>query len=411
LENGTFAVSAAYSGCSIGGGLAYDNGKCLIGTMEIFDGRFNFTSIGSAPSIGSGSARNIDGIAGEKGGIAMVEALIVHGGSFCCNGNYGAGIGAGSAFGEKTASLVQTLVIVGGQFDIASDFAAGIGGGYATMGGNASVGAIFIGAGDFKIYADASGIGAGHTSTQSTTGVGRLELAGGTVVFSQASPAVGGVDALVLGTSVLECAPVISECVAGQTVLVNGSLQVFTSTARVFDSVVPSAVTAAEGAELFFSYAAQSAPEWIQLSALHFGGVAGLAGDGVYTLNFIGEGGSRTVQFAPATAAGLLVSLPAPGQYSVAFKGVDGVDGSLCNGTDPVFVVGVGDTFVMQAEVCASPPPTSIPPNVGLIAGLSTVGAVVLLCVVVVALHLYKNPVCTLRAPPSAVLSVLLDDR
>jgi hypothetical protein len=181
-------------------------------------------------------------------------------------------------------------------------------------------------------------------------------------------------------------------------------------------------INATDAVDLFVRYRAASARERLLVPLLHFTAITGLSPGVFYSLNVTADQGNRVVDYDP-TNPRLLVSVPSPGTYSVLFSSPTGGNGTLCNGNVPFFIVGAGDSFLAEAFVCGSSPlpgssalpssalPNSVLPssatvssafvtssdassetNVGLIAGLSVAGAVILIIIISLVIYICRDP-------------------
>jgi hypothetical protein len=325
IEGGDFVIRTNGFASGIGGGFVMGFGETesittSVGVLEIFGGSIDITLTGRGAGIGAGAVNNFADSSPEQDFDANVGVLTIYNGSFRVLTTWGAAIGAGS--GANWSASVENLTIFGGEFTLST----GLG----------------------------SGIGSGDSSSGF---VNHLVIEGGTITVNVAPTAIGSANTIVLSRKVtIDCRRRLSNCVAGDDILIDGSVAGITNTKTFFTGAN---IKGTAQADLDIPYRSKSAPEPISIPALHFARILGQQPNETYKISFSNDEYAKIVEYGPDGTQGLLVSLRDIGFYEVELKSTAGQNLSLCNGTEPRFEVGSGDTFVSVAQTCDYIWPTS----------------------------------------------------
>jgi hypothetical protein len=333
LVNGTFVVIGGIFAAGIGSGFAVGGGRSIVGCLAFFGGSYNATGgeacgagIGSGCASGSGPAPTFN----ESQ--STVSSLVIADGDFSIQGrSNSAGIGSGTRSkefdqGSDGRSNIDLLEIQNGSFRIA----AGTGGsGIGATGRGSAVTDLIISDGVFEIGGSnmEACIGTASGATISSIGIqsGSYNLSSPLGIGAAGNSFVGAISIGANSRTVfLDCSSLSSEICVNATSLYLGksSINAIVAGGRFlsFESL------SAEESKLWIQYVKTSVREGITgIPSLHFGKLVipvdepGI-GKMIYSpLELFNESLTREGDFHSSAMTGLLVSLWAPGKYSVSY--------------------------------------------------------------------------------------------
>jgi hypothetical protein len=406
IMNGSFSLSGGQDATAIGSGLArrgsteseVQRSESIVGVWNILGGVFSATGGSGGAAIGSGGA--------FVGGMSTIGNLNIINGSFILvAGRDGIGIGSGFAHGVGCVSAVTSLRIVDGEYNIEGDSSGtGIGCGLGFGDGLSNIDRLEIQNGSFRIACatDRSGIGASGPGSFLVDLIildGFFEIAGsdiGACIGTDNGAAItsisiksglymlsgplgigatgnGIVDAISIGgnsgTVFLDCSSVSGRTCLKATSLYlgNSSINAVVAGERFlsFESV------SAEESKLWIEYMKTSFREGITgIPSLHFPELAipvdeqGIGKMKYSPLELSDESLTREGDFHYSAMTGLLVSLFAPGKYSVPYH-PNGSDQEihLCfNATHSTFEVLDGQEHFLSSVGKCLPTPSQMFP-------------------------------------------------
>jgi hypothetical protein len=353
-------------------GTGYGNHGASVARSVTIRGGIFILNAGIGTGIGAGESNS---------GVSSIDSILIEAGSFNIATDSGSGVGAGEAlYGQ---SVVRSLTIHSGQFTIHSFRGAGVGAGYGYgENGQSRVGTIWIFNGSFDmrvIHAQPIGIARGQQNGVSE--VASVVLSDGSVVELVAETdwsSTFGALSLFAGHSQMNCV---------------------TNTTRL---LAPDADTSMADLVLYGQYRHFSVAEaFSDLLLLHFVNISMLKGDRfVLTIVYAGDQNvQREVVYDGQNNTGLIVSVPAEGEYRIQARGSDGIVREVVENGRSTFPVVDGEVLIESRAIL--PAATDIHES-GLsqsVIGAISIGALILVGLVVGVIAFRMNPS---RAPREA---------